>query len=100
MNFIKHYWRAKICLPKLWPMQHHVWWRKIGWVPTWHLMGVDIAIQRVSTRLSRNGYLLRESVVDLEQNYADLSQGFLEFFPQLQSFVLEQRDLLAHEQTR
>nr|WP_315481315.1 ACP phosphodiesterase [uncultured Undibacterium sp.] len=61
--------------------------------------GIDTAIQRVSTRLSRNGHLLRESVVDLEQNYADLSQGFLEFFPQLQSFVLEQRDLLAHEQT-
>jgi acyl carrier protein phosphodiesterase len=44
--------------------------------------------------LSRNGHLLREAVLDLEQNYVELSEGFFEFFPQLQSFVLAQREML------
>jgi acyl carrier protein phosphodiesterase len=60
--------------------------------------GVDIAIQRVSTRLSRNGHLLRESVSDLKQNYVDLTQGFLDFFPDLQLFAEAQRDLLSHNE--
>ncbi|MBR7745564.1 ACP phosphodiesterase [Undibacterium baiyunense] len=57
--------------------------------------GVALAIERVSTRLSRNGHLLREAVLDLEQNYVELSEGFFDFFPQLQSFVLAQREVLS-----
>lgn len=53
--------------------------------------GVKLAIDRVSTRLSRNGHLLRETIIDLHQNYDALSQGFLVFFPELQNFVTEQR---------
>lgn len=53
--------------------------------------GVKIAIDRVSTRLSRNGHLLRETVQDLTLHYDDLREGFLLFFPELQNFVNEQR---------
>lgn len=53
--------------------------------------GVKLAIDRVSTRLSRNGHLLRETITDLQQNYDELNQGFLSFFPDLQNFVTEQR---------
>lgn len=53
--------------------------------------GVKLAIDRVSTRLSRNGHLLRDTIIDLEQNYAELHQGFLDFFPELQNFVTGQR---------
>lgn len=56
--------------------------------------GVAVAIERVSTRLSRNGHLLRGTVLDLEQHYAELSEGFFEFFPLLQSFVIVQREML------
>ncbi|MFZ6820324.1 ACP phosphodiesterase [Undibacterium sp. Ji22W] len=53
--------------------------------------GVKLAIDRVSTRLSRNGHLLRETITDLQQNYDELNQGFLSFFPDLQNFVTGQR---------
>lgn len=53
--------------------------------------GVKLAIDRVSTRLSRNGHLLRETFIDLQENYGELSQGFLAFFPELQKFAAEQR---------
>jgi acyl carrier protein phosphodiesterase len=45
--------------------------------------GVELAVSRVSQRLSRNGELLRDGVEDLRTNYAGLSAGFHEFFPDL-----------------
>jgi acyl carrier protein phosphodiesterase len=53
--------------------------------------GVKIAVGRISTRLSKNGHLLRESLVDIEENYEKLSQGFDIFFPELLGFVEEER---------
>lgn len=57
--------------------------------------GVKMAINRISTRLSRNGELLREGVDDLEANYGAFSAGFLEFFPELVTFSQTQRVTLA-----
>jgi acyl carrier protein phosphodiesterase len=53
--------------------------------------GVKIAVGRISTRLSKNGHLLRESLIDIEENYETLSQGFDTFFPELMAFVEEER---------
>jgi acyl carrier protein phosphodiesterase len=49
--------------------------------------GVDSAVRRISTRLSRNGELMREALVDLEANYDALEKGFHAFFPELIAFV-------------
>ncbi len=54
--------------------------------------GVEIAVDRVSQRLSRNGNLLRDGIQDLQANYASLSTGFHVFFPQLIRFADELRD--------
>ncbi len=53
--------------------------------------GVEIAIRRISTRLSRNGHLLRDGLSDLKANYTALDAGFQEFFPQLIRFVENRR---------
>ena len=53
--------------------------------------GVDIAVRRISTRLSRNGDLMRDALVDLEANYDVLEQGFQVFFPDLIAFVNARR---------
>ncbi len=53
--------------------------------------GVKIAIDRISTRLSRNGELLRNGVVDLETRYTELAGGFDAFFPDLIDFVASRR---------
>lgn len=53
--------------------------------------GVEIAVRRISTRLSRNGELLRDGLADLKANYAELSSGFHAFFPDLIDFVENRR---------
>ncbi len=53
--------------------------------------GVEIAIRRISTRLSKNGDLLRDGLADLKANYAQLEAGFHAFFPELIAFVDERR---------
>jgi acyl carrier protein phosphodiesterase len=53
--------------------------------------GVEIAIKRISTRLSRNGELLREGLNDLREHYAQIEQGFHSFFPELIAFVETRR---------
>jgi acyl carrier protein phosphodiesterase len=53
--------------------------------------GVEIAIRRISTRLSKNGDLLRDGVADLTTNYAALASGFHAFFPELIAFVANRR---------
>ncbi|MBC3880404.1 DUF479 domain-containing protein [Undibacterium sp. LX40W] len=60
--------------------------------------GVQIAIQRMSHRLSRNGHLLRDGLQDLELHYTQLSALFFEFFPQLESFVERERQFLISRQ--
>lgn len=54
--------------------------------------GVEIAIRRISTRLSKNGDLLRDGLADLRSNYDELEQGFHAFFPELIAFVESRRN--------
>lgn len=56
---------------------------------------VRIAVTRMSGRLSRNGELLRETLVDLEAHYDVLSDGFHVFFPELIAFVEAERSKSA-----
>jgi acyl carrier protein phosphodiesterase len=53
--------------------------------------GVEIAIRRISTRLSKNGDLLRDGLEDLQAHYAALAAGFHVFFPELIAFVAARR---------
>jgi acyl carrier protein phosphodiesterase len=58
------------------------------WLGSYHeLAGVEMAAARVSQRLSRNGELLRAGLDDVRRNYASLSAGFNEFFPDLIGFA-------------
>ncbi|MBR7800157.1 ACP phosphodiesterase [Undibacterium fentianense] len=57
--------------------------------------GVNIATHRVSSRLSKNGHLLRECLLDLERHEQVIELGFHEFFPQLQTFVADLRGNLS-----
>lgn len=54
-------------------------------------VGVKVAIDRISTRLSRKPELLRDGVADLEEHYVELSRGFDAFFPELINFVAGHR---------
>ena len=54
-------------------------------------VGVKVAIDRISTRLSRKPVLLRDGVADLEKHYVELSRGFDAFFPELINFVAGHR---------
>jgi acyl carrier protein phosphodiesterase len=53
--------------------------------------GVDRAIRRMATRLSRNGDVMCAGLDDLSANYAALADGFHAFFPQLTAFVDQTR---------
>jgi acyl carrier protein phosphodiesterase len=55
------------------------------------LPGVERAVERLSTRLSRDGHLLRDGLQDVRANYDALSEGFDRFFPDLVEFVRESR---------
>lgn len=54
--------------------------------------GVELAINRISTRLSRNGELLRHGLDDLKMNYDTLAVGFQAFFPDLIQFAALRRN--------
>ena len=53
--------------------------------------GVEVAIARMSTRLSRNGEVMRAGLADLAANYGQLQAGFDLFFPELIAFVAQRR---------
>lgn len=53
--------------------------------------GVEIAVRRISTRLSRNGDQMRDGLNDLRANYAQIETGFHAFFPELIGFVEARR---------
>lgn len=57
--------------------------------------GVEIAVRRISTRLSKNGDVMRGGLADLERNYAPLAEGFHAFFPELIAFVEQRRTQLS-----
>jgi acyl carrier protein phosphodiesterase len=56
--------------------------------------GVDLAVRRISTRLSKNGDVMRDALDDLERHAATIAEGFDVFFPELIIFAEGQR----HEQ--
>jgi acyl carrier protein phosphodiesterase len=53
--------------------------------------GVETAVRRISTRLSKNGDLMRDGLVDVRTHYAALEAGFHAFFPELVAFVNQRR---------
>ncbi|UOD29345.1 DUF479 domain-containing protein [Massilia violaceinigra] len=53
--------------------------------------GVDRAVRRISTRLSKNGDVMRAALDDLERHAAAIAGGFDEFFPELITFAESQR---------
>jgi acyl carrier protein phosphodiesterase len=53
--------------------------------------GVEIAVRRISTRLSKNGDQMRDGLNDLRANYAQIETGFHSFFPELIAFVEARR---------
>lgn len=53
--------------------------------------GVEIAVRRISTRLSKNGDVMRDGLVDLKRHAAAIAHGFDTFFPELISFVETRR---------
>jgi acyl carrier protein phosphodiesterase len=55
------------------------------------LEGVELAVNRLSTRLSRNGHLLREGLADVRTHYAAFARGFGDFFPDLIAYADERR---------
>ena len=59
--------------------------------------GVEIAVKRVSERLSRNGELLRDGLEDVRKNYASLSAGFHEFFPDLIGYAGQLRERMLEQ---
>lgn len=54
--------------------------------------GVEIAVRRISTRLSKNGDQMRDGLNDLRANYAQIETGFHSFFPELIAFVEARRN--------
>jgi acyl carrier protein phosphodiesterase len=68
------------------------WMIRQDWLGSYQdYQGVETAIRRMSTRLSKNGHLLREGLLDLQKNYAFLASGFDRFFPELMQFAEEER---------
>jgi len=58
---------------------------------------VELAVTRTSSRLSRNGDLLRDGLMDVQANYTALGNGFLEFFPDLIRFTDAYRASVTNE---
>ncbi|MDQ1923343.1 acyl carrier protein phosphodiesterase [Massilia pseudoviolaceinigra] len=54
--------------------------------------GIDIAIRRISTRLSKNGDVMRDALHDLKRHAEAIADGFDVFFPELITFVESQRN--------
>jgi acyl carrier protein phosphodiesterase len=58
------------------------------------LAGFETTVRRISSRLSRNGDLMRDGLLDVRDNYEFLCDGFDEFFPELIRFAEDQRALM------
>lgn len=69
------------------------WMIEQDWLGTYlDYAGVEIAVRRISTRLSKNGDVMRDALDDLQANYAELASGFDVFFPELIAFVESRRN--------
>lgn len=72
--------------------------REQDWLASYQdFAGVEVAINRISTRLSKNGHLLRDGLIDLRANYVTLATGFASFFPELIQFAGQQREALKRD---
>ncbi|MBS0307505.1 MAG: DUF479 domain-containing protein [Proteobacteria bacterium] len=60
---------------------------------------VEFAVNRISQRLSRDGNLLREALLDLEAHHTALTAGFAHFFPELMQFAEAERNRLRQKNT-
>ena len=58
---------------------------------------VEMAVNRLSQRLSRNDDLLRDCLQDARAHYAFLNDSFLAFFPDLIRFAEEQREAMKNQ---
>lgn len=58
------------------------------------LAGVELAVTRISQRLSRNGHLMREALDDVHAHHAAIADGFEAFFPDLMRFTALRRSEL------
>ena len=61
--------------------------------PRGYCAGVDRAVRRMSTRLSKNGDVMRNALDDLERHADAIADGFDVFFPELITFA----ESLRHE---
>jgi acyl carrier protein phosphodiesterase len=60
--------------------------------------GVELAVARISQRLSRNGEQMRAGLDDLRAHRRQMAQGFDAFFAELQDYTAQRRaQLLASE---
>jgi acyl carrier protein phosphodiesterase len=68
-----------------------------NWLNTYDdFASVQVAVERISMRLSRNGDALRDGIADLRRHYDGIAAGFGAFFPDLLRFTEERRaQLLA-----
>lgn len=58
---------------------------------------VEMAVNRLSQRLSRNDDLLRDCLQDARAHYVYLNDSFLAFFPDLIRFAEEQREAIKNQ---
>jgi acyl carrier protein phosphodiesterase len=69
---------------------------ELNWLDSYEdFASVEVAIDRISLRLSRNGAQLREGIADLRTHYDALAAGFERFFPELIHFAAERRAQLV-----
>ncbi|NHZ93007.1 DUF479 domain-containing protein [Massilia sp. CCM 8733] len=82
--------QAAVLPPKLAELAPHM--IEQDWLGSYQsYAGVDRAVRRISTRLSKNGDLMRAALDDLERHAAAIAGGFDVFFPELFTFVESQR---------
>ena len=66
------------------------------WLGSYHeFKGVELAVSRVSTRLSKGQETILAGIEDLRDNITEFSQGFESFFPELVSFVRTERSRVS-----
>jgi len=94
-DFIERFYRALLAHQEMLPEKLRDLAPRIvqqDWLGSYEeLEGVEMAVTRISQRLSRNGELLRDGLADVRVHYAALAEGFDEFFPQLMRYAETRR---------
>jgi len=96
--FIDRFYRALLAHQDMLPEKLRLLAPRIAqqdWLGSYEeLEGVEMAVTRISQRLSRNGELLRAGLSDVRVHYAAMAESFDEFFPQLVRYAEERRSEL------